>query len=76
MVQRLDGGLTIGDTHAYDEPFEFDLDEDAYHHLCAGRGAARPAAAADAAALGRRLQRRSTGRRPVTRSTTGRSRRA
>jgi FAD dependent oxidoreductase TIGR03364 len=28
MVQRADGGLTIGDTHAYDEPFAFDLDEE------------------------------------------------
>jgi glycine/D-amino acid oxidase-like deaminating enzyme len=27
MVQRAGGELTIGDTHAYDEPFEFDLDE-------------------------------------------------
>jgi FAD dependent oxidoreductase TIGR03364 len=27
LVQRADGGLTIGDTHAYDEPFDFDLDE-------------------------------------------------
>jgi FAD dependent oxidoreductase TIGR03364 len=25
--QRLNGSLTIGDTHAYDEPFAFDLDE-------------------------------------------------
>jgi FAD dependent oxidoreductase TIGR03364 len=33
MVQRLDGGLTIGDTHSYDEPFAFDVDEDAYDHL-------------------------------------------
>jgi FAD dependent oxidoreductase TIGR03364 len=33
MVQRLDGGLTIGDTHDYDEPFPFDVDEDAYDHL-------------------------------------------
>jgi FAD dependent oxidoreductase TIGR03364 len=33
MVQRLDGGLTIGDTHEYDEPFAFDVDEDAYDHL-------------------------------------------
>jgi glycine/D-amino acid oxidase-like deaminating enzyme len=32
-VQRLDGGLTIGDTHEYDEPFPFDVDEDAYDHL-------------------------------------------
>jgi FAD dependent oxidoreductase TIGR03364 len=27
LVQRAHGGLTIGDTHAYDEPFNFDLDE-------------------------------------------------
>jgi hypothetical protein len=27
LVQRLDGSLTIGDTHSYDEPFDFDLDE-------------------------------------------------
>lgn len=27
LVQRLDGSLTIGDTHAYDEPFAFDFDE-------------------------------------------------
>jgi glycine/D-amino acid oxidase-like deaminating enzyme len=27
LVQRADGSLTIGDTHAYDEPFAFDLDE-------------------------------------------------
>jgi glycine/D-amino acid oxidase-like deaminating enzyme len=33
MVQRRDGGLTIGDTHEYDEPFGFDVDEDAYDHL-------------------------------------------
>src|SRR5581483_1913050 len=33
MVQRLDGGLTIGDTHAYEEPFDFDLDEQPYDHL-------------------------------------------
>ena len=33
MVQRLDGGLTIGDTHSYAEPFDFDLDEDSYDHL-------------------------------------------
>jgi FAD dependent oxidoreductase TIGR03364 len=33
LAQRLDGGLTIGDTHAYDEPFAFDVDEDAYDHL-------------------------------------------
>jgi FAD dependent oxidoreductase TIGR03364 len=33
LVQRPDGGLTIGDTHCYDEPFAFDVDEDAYDHL-------------------------------------------
>jgi glycine/D-amino acid oxidase-like deaminating enzyme len=33
LVQRLDGGLTIGDTHEYGEPFAFDVDEDAYDHL-------------------------------------------
>jgi glycine/D-amino acid oxidase-like deaminating enzyme len=33
MVQRADGGLTIGDTHEYDEPFAFDVDTDAYDHL-------------------------------------------
>ncbi|MFI9237179.1 TIGR03364 family FAD-dependent oxidoreductase [Streptomyces sp. NPDC053079] len=33
MVQRADGGLTIGDTHEYAEPFAFDVDEDPYQHL-------------------------------------------
>ncbi len=33
LAQRLDGSLTIGDTHAYDEPFAFDVDEAAYDHL-------------------------------------------
>jgi FAD dependent oxidoreductase TIGR03364 len=33
LAQRLDGSLTIGDTHAYDEPFDFDLEEGAYDHL-------------------------------------------
>ncbi|MGW6693278.1 TIGR03364 family FAD-dependent oxidoreductase [Rhodococcus sp. NPDC054953] len=32
-VQRLHGGLTIGDTHEYDEPFTFDVDEAPYQHL-------------------------------------------
>jgi glycine/D-amino acid oxidase-like deaminating enzyme len=32
-VQRLDGGLTVGDTHEYNEPFAFDVDEEAYDHL-------------------------------------------
>ncbi|WP_026361129.1 TIGR03364 family FAD-dependent oxidoreductase [Amycolatopsis nigrescens] len=33
MVQRADGGLTVGDTHGYQEPFPFDLDEAPYDHL-------------------------------------------
>jgi len=38
MVQRLDGSLTIGDTHVYDDdpeagPFPFDVDEAPYEHL-------------------------------------------
>jgi FAD dependent oxidoreductase TIGR03364 len=35
LVQRADGSLTIGDTHQYDEPFGFDVDETAYDHLLA-----------------------------------------
>ncbi|MFI1913037.1 TIGR03364 family FAD-dependent oxidoreductase [Nocardia sp. NPDC020380] len=34
-VQRLHGGLTIGDTHEYEEPFAFDVDEGPYEHLTA-----------------------------------------
>ncbi len=33
LVQRTDGTLTIGDTHEYDEPFEFALREDVYQYL-------------------------------------------
>ncbi|MFJ8334953.1 TIGR03364 family FAD-dependent oxidoreductase [Streptomyces sp. NPDC094437] len=33
MVQRADGSLTIGDTHAYEHPFPFDTVEDPYDHL-------------------------------------------
>jgi FAD dependent oxidoreductase TIGR03364 len=33
LVQRVDGSLTIGDTHSYDEPFDFDTDEQPYEHL-------------------------------------------
>jgi glycine/D-amino acid oxidase-like deaminating enzyme len=33
LQQRLDGSLTIGDTHAYDEPFAFDVDDAPYEHL-------------------------------------------
>ena len=32
-VQRLHGGLTIGDTHEYNEPFDFDVDESPYAYL-------------------------------------------
>lgn len=34
MVQRLDGGLTIGDTHEYDEPFDFAVRDDVAAELC------------------------------------------
>ena len=57
LVQRLDGSLTIGDTHEYHEPFAFDVDEDAYDHL---RGRAEKllgtALPPHPAALGRRVQ--------------------
>lgn len=33
LVQRADGSLTIGDTHEYETPFAFDVDEDPYRHL-------------------------------------------
>ena len=33
LAQRLDGSLTIGDTHAYAEPFDIDLVEAPYEHL-------------------------------------------
>ena len=33
MVQREDGSLTIGDTHEYETPFGFDVQEAAYRHL-------------------------------------------
>ena len=33
LVQRADGGLTIGDTHAYDEPFDFALSEEPSEEL-------------------------------------------
>ena len=35
LVQRPDGGLTIGDTHAYGEPFDFALCEDPTEELLA-----------------------------------------
>jgi FAD dependent oxidoreductase TIGR03364 len=33
LQQRLDGSLTIGDTHEYDEPFDMTVDEAPYRHL-------------------------------------------
>ncbi|MBB4676897.1 TIGR03364 family FAD-dependent oxidoreductase [Crossiella cryophila] len=33
VVQRRDGGLTIGDTHGYEEPFPFDTEEAPYEYL-------------------------------------------
>ena len=33
LVQRADGGLTIGDTHAYEQPFDFAVDEAPYDDL-------------------------------------------
>lgn len=33
LVQRLAGNLTIGDTHRYTEPFEFDVDDRPMRHL-------------------------------------------
>ncbi len=35
VAQRAHGGLTIGDTHEYDEPFDFALDERPTAHLLA-----------------------------------------
>jgi FAD dependent oxidoreductase TIGR03364 len=51
LVQRLDGSLTIGDTHEYDEPFAFDVDEAAYDHL---RGRAEQLLGAELPATQRR----------------------
>lgn len=44
IVQRQDGSLTIGDTHEYDEPFGFDVQEAVYTHLLerAGQLLGRP----------------------------------
>jgi FAD dependent oxidoreductase TIGR03364 len=33
ISQRASGALTIGDTHHYDEPFDFAVDEEPYRHL-------------------------------------------
>ena len=58
LVQRAAGGLTIGDTHTYDEPFDFAVEEHLYDDLRdPGRGRARLAAAPGRPAVGRRLHR-------------------
>ena len=70
LVQRADGGLTIGDTHAYDEPFDFALAEDPSLELLEpGRETAGCAAAPGRPALGGCL-------RPVHRRCRVRPRRA
>jgi FAD dependent oxidoreductase TIGR03364 len=33
LVQRIGGGLTIGDTHVYEEPFDFAVEESVYEAL-------------------------------------------
>ncbi len=33
VAQRAGGELTIGDTHAYDEPYDFAVEEEPYEHL-------------------------------------------
>lgn len=33
LVQRAAGGLTVGDTHTYEEPFDFAVEEDLYDDL-------------------------------------------
>jgi glycine/D-amino acid oxidase-like deaminating enzyme len=35
VAQRATGALTIGDTHAYEEPYDFAVDEEPYEHLVA-----------------------------------------
>jgi glycine/D-amino acid oxidase-like deaminating enzyme len=33
IAQRADGELTIGDTHVYDEPYDFAIEDQPYAHL-------------------------------------------
>jgi FAD dependent oxidoreductase TIGR03364 len=35
VAQRATGALTIGDTHAYEEPYDFAVEEEPYEHLVA-----------------------------------------
>ena len=56
IAQRAGGELTIGDTHVYDEPYDFAVDDEPYEHLRdAGRVDPRSVAAPGAAAVGRGL---------------------
>ena len=56
MVQRAGGGLTIGDTHVYEEPFDFAVDEPPYEEPPGpGRVPAGLGAATGGPALGRGL---------------------
>ena len=58
LVQRPDGGLTIGDTHAYDEPFDFALCRGPDRRAPRpGRANPRHGAPAGAAPLGGRVRR-------------------
>ena len=56
LVQRPDGGLTIGDTHAYEEPFDFALCEDPTRELLDRARRILGPAPARAAPLGGRLR--------------------
>ena len=58
LVQRAGGGLTIGDTHVYEEPFDFAVDESVYDSPPdPGRVHPRLGAAPGGPSLGRRLHR-------------------
>ena len=67
ISQRAAGGLTIGDTHVYDEPFDFAVEEHLYDDLRPGprpSSAGRSPRSSDAGPA-------STPWRPTTASTTG-----
>ena len=58
LVQRAGGGLTIGDTHVYDEPFDFAVEESLYDRSPGpGRGDPGLGAAPGGPSVGRRLHR-------------------
>ena len=63
IAQRAAGGLTIGDTHVYDEPFDFAVEEPLYEDLVArAESVLGWSLATGGAPLGRRVHRRD--RRP------------